>query len=356
MKDVIRLFRDGVRRQTAYPVETGSYDVKLDANENPYAFPESLKEEFGQCLSSVPLNRYPEAGSGTLKKLFAADFGVTEDRILIGNGSDELIFILLAAVDQTHSGGVLIPSPTFAMYHIGALNTGHRLIDVPLDNAFKLDEGRLLETVRRERPGIVFFSYPNNPTGNCFDEKIMRAVIEESDGLVVVDEAYGVFSGRTFLPDVDRYENLVILRTLSKIGFAALRVGFLIGQPAVLHELNKVRLPYNLNALSQVAAAFYVTHKETFDRQIEMIVREREWLSRELSSISALSVYPTDANFVLFGCDRNENDVYNYLLTRGVLVKHFSSPASLAGKFRVTVGTKEENIRFLKALREALQQ
>jgi len=356
MHDVTRLFRDGIRNQTAYPVEAGSYDVKLDANENPYGFPESLKEELGRCLTSVPLNRYPEAGSGTLKRLFAADFGVTEDRILIGNGSDELIFILLAAVDQTLSGGVLIPSPTFAMYRIGALNTGHRLIDVPLDHAFKLDGERLLETVRREKPGIVFFSYPNNPTGNCFDEDIIRAVIKESDGIVVVDEAYGVFSGRTFLTEAEEYENLVILRTLSKIGFAALRVGFLVGHPAVVHELNKVRLPYNLNALSQAAAVFYVTHKETFDRQIETIIRDREWLARELSSISALSVYPTDANFVLFGCDKKENDVYNHLLTCGVLVKQFSAPAPLAGKIRVTVGTREENSRFLQALREALLQ
>ena len=351
--DIQALIREEVLTQTAYPVETTPCRIKLDANENPLAMPPRLRKSFARLLASIDLNRYPEAGSVALASRFAGAFGVEADRVIIGNGSDELIQILCAALARP-GAEVMIPVPTFAMYRISALNSGLKVAAVPLDKAFDLDLPALQERMAAHPPAVTFLAWPNNPTGNCFSRERIEAILKAASGIVVVDEAYFHFSGKTFLPDFDRYENLVILRTLSKVGLAAMRIGLLIGPPALVHELHKVRLPYNLNALSQAAAGFYLDEEEAFLEQAALIRRWRDELFSALSTLPGIHPRPTDANFIFFSCDFDADRVYRHLMEQGILIKNFNSPGTMQGCMRVTVGTREENQAFLDVLRDIL--
>ena len=351
--DIRTLIKEEVLAQRAYGVENAVFPVKLDANENPLAIPENLRGRFAAALASIPLNRYPEAGSPTLVARFAKAFGVGRDQVVIGNGLDELIQILCMAVARP-GAEAMIPVPTFAMYRISGQNAGLKVAAVPLDGAFDLDLAAMRERVAAHPPALTFLAWPNNPTGNCFSRERIEAILAEWPGIVVVDEAYFHFSGRTFLPDLGRHENLVILRTLSKVGFAAMRVGFLIGPPALVHELNKVRLPYNFNAMSQTAARFYLDHEETFLAQAEEIRRWRDELFAEMKTIPGIRPRPTEANFIFFDCDFDTDRVYTQLMERGVLIRNFNAPGTMRNFMRVTVGTREENRRFIEALKDII--
>jgi len=354
--NIQQIIKDSILHQKAYEIEDTACRVKLDANENPYGLTPVLQQRLCDYMKTIPFNRYPDPGSRTLRMRLARHFGVDQSMIIIGNGSDELIQILLTAFNPAASGGVVIPCPTFAMYKISALNAGHRVLEVPLDDRFDLDLDAMLEVLARTEPHLVFLSYPNNPTGNCFDRHKIETILNASKGPVVVDEAYYNFSGRTFLTDLARWDNLIILRTLSKVGFAAVRVGILIAQPDLAHELNKVRLPYNMNALSQAAALFYLENEQEFLRQVEYILTERDVLAAGLHAIDTLHPFPTDANFVLFSCDTDENKLYSTLLSEGFLIKHFASPEVLRRCMRVTVGSEGENREFLDALRNIIRR
>jgi histidinol-phosphate aminotransferase len=248
----------------------------------------------------------------------------------------------------------MIPVPTFAMYRISALNSGLRVAAVPLDKEFDLDLPALQDRMAAHPPALTFLAWPNNPTGNCFRREKIEAILKAASGIVVVDEAYFHFSGKTFLPEFDRYENLVILRTLSKVGLAAMRIGLLIGPPALVHELHKVRLPYNLNSLSQAAAGFYLDEEEAFLQQAAEIRRGRGDLFSALGALPGVHPRPTDANFIFFSCDFDTDRVYKRLMERGILIKNFNSPGTMRGCMRVTVGTREENQEFLDVLKDIL--
>ena len=353
--DIEKIIKSAVLSQEAYSVEEKLCRIKLDANENPYPLPPGLKRMISERLEAVSLNRYPAPGSPGLKADFARYYGVDEDMILIGNGSDELIHILLTAVSASPSGSVMFPTPTFAMYGISALNTGHNIIEVPLDDRLGLDTDAMLGAISDKEPALIFLSYPNNPTGGCFDRDDIEKILEASGGIVVLDEAYFNFSGKTFLRDLDRWNNLVILRTLSKAGLAALRLGILIGHPSLVHHLNKVRLPYNVNIFSQVIGSLFIEHSGEFLDLTDRIISGRKWLFNELTTIEGINPYPSDANFILFSCFMEKDDVYRRLLDRGVLVKNFTSPDILKNCVRVTVGTEEENREFIETLKVVMQ-
>jgi len=353
--DLNSLIREEVLAQQAYPVENALYPVKLDANENPLTISEALRGEFAARLGEIFLNRYPEAGAPRLTSRFAGSFGVSDAQVIIGNGSDELIHILCSAVARP-GAEVMIPTPTFAMYRISPANAGCRVVEVPLDGEFDLDVEAMGVRIKECPPALTFLASPNNPTGNCFSRDRIRAIIESSPGIVVVDEAYHNFYGQTFLPLLLQYDNLVILRTLSKIGFAAARVGFLVGSAELVRQLNKVRLPYNLSAFSQAAAGFYLDHEETFLKQAQDIRVWREGLYSELLAIKGIQPRRSDANFIFFSCDFDSDHIYERLLSGGVLVKNFNVPGKIKNFMRVTVGTPEENGIFVKKLKEILQQ
>jgi histidinol-phosphate aminotransferase len=334
-----KLVKKEVSTLRAYDAKEIPCRVKLDANESPYGFSNALK-----VAARIATNRYPDPQAKGLRSLLARDFRVKKENILQGNGSDELIYYLIT----TFGGPVLFPVPTFSMYGIISQALGERNVAVPLDNAFDLDTERMLRAVRKEKPRLVFLSSPNNPTGNCFSAERILKIIEATRGIVVVDEAYQPFSSdRGFLPMLKDYPNLVIMRTLSKIGLAALRLGFLIADPGIIEEVNKVRLPFNVNSLSQVVAEEALKEKTRFSSFVRSVVSERRRLLEEMEGIEGVRTFPSEANFILFQVD-DPDRVARALLKKGILVRNIKE--AVKGCLRVTVGTPQENTAFLKAL------
>ncbi len=340
--DLGKLVRPSVCGLRAYSAKEIPCKVKLDANESPYAYD---SRKIAKLAAAIRTNRYPDPESRELRKAAGKRFGVSSENILQGNGSDELIYYLIAAF----SGPVLFPVPTFSMYGIISRALGETDIAVPLDGEFDIDLERTLRVVKKEKPKLIFLSSPNNPTGNCFSSERILKIIETSKGIIVVDEAYQPFSSeKGFLPLLKDYPNLVIMRTLSKIGLAALRVGFLIADPQIIREVNKVRLPFNVNSFSQAIATAALKDRG-LDSAIRNIVSERNRLFLAMAKIDGIKPYPSEANFVLFEV-KDPVATYNALLKKGVLVRNLAD--SMKGCLRVTVGTPEENTVFLKALKE----
>jgi len=343
--DIKKLIRPAIRSLKAYEAKEIPCRVKLDANESPYGFPEGLRS-----LKSIKTNRYPDPEAKALKRLISRDFGVKLQNILQGNGSDELIYYLI----MTFGGPVLYPVPTFSMYGIISQAVGEKRIEIPLDKEFDLNLEKILKEIKRQKPKLIFLSSPNNPTGNCFSSEKILKIIESTLSLsvVVVDEAYQPFSSRKgFLPLLKDYKNLVIMRTLSKIGLAGLRVGFLIADEEIINEANKVRLPFNLNSLSQSVATELLKNRKTMKSCINLIISEREKIFNELEKINGIQPYPSEANFILFRV-KDADTAYKGLLKKGVLVRNMRGVVD--GCLRVTVGTPEENRIFLKALKEVI--
>lgn len=344
--DIKKLVRPNISSLSAYEVKEIPCKVKLDANESPYGFKEALK-----VLKSIKTNRYPDPEARFLKKIVSRDFRIKTENILLGNGSDELIYYLIT----TFGGPVLYPIPTFSMYGIIAQAIGENRIEVPLDEEFDLDINKILKTIRKEKPKLIFLSSPNNPTGNCFSlDRILRIIESSSLSIVVVDEAYQPFASvKGFIPLLEDYKNLVIMRTLSKIGLAGLRVGFLIANEKIINEVNKVRLPFNINSLSQTVAIEVLKDRKILKSYIKSIISERNRLFNELAKIKGIRLYPSEANFILFRV-KEPDRIYERLLEKGVLVRNIKGVAD--GCLRVTVGTPEENRIFVKVLKEVIQK
>ncbi|MCS6786583.1 MAG: histidinol-phosphate transaminase [Thiobacillaceae bacterium] len=349
------LIRPELLRLAAYHVPDARGLVKLDAMENPYALPGELAQALGRRLAAVPLNRYPDPRAQQLQAVLRREFAIPDGLgLLLGNGSDELIQIIALALARP--GAVLLSvEPSFVMYRLIAEYAGLRYVGVPLTADFELDTAALLAAMQAHRPAVIFLAYPNNPTGNAFDRAALEAVIEAAPGLVVVDEAYHAFTGGlSFLDAVPKRDNLLLMRTLSKLGLAGLRLGYLVGAPRWIEQFDKLRLPYNVNALSQCAAAFALEQMPVLSAQAHAIVAERERLALTLAALPGVRVYPSRANFLLLRLPQAAA-VFEGLKRRGVLVKnlHGSHPL-LTDCLRVTVGTPEENQVFLDALQAEL--
>lgn len=339
--DIKNLVKPSVRNLTAYQSLEMPSKIKLDANESPYGFTAG-------SLAKISTNRYPDPGAKELKRILAKRFVVSPANILIGNGSDELIYYLIA----TFGGPVLFPVPTFSMYGVITQALGEKKISVQLDREFDIDLEKTISAIKKQGAKLIFLSSPNNPTGNCFSaEKIMK-IIEASRGIVVIDEAHQPFSSeKGFLPLLKDYKNLVIMRTLSKIGLAALRLGFLIADAEIIAEVNKVRLPFNVNSFSQAIAVSALKDKQKLNSSIKKIISERDRLFKEMVKIKSVKPFPSEANFILFRV-KDPAAVYNSLLQQGIVVRNMNS--AVKGCLRVTIGTHEQNEMFLKTLKDVL--
>lgn len=351
-----QLIRPEILALSAYHVAEAGGLVKLDAMENPYRLPEALRWELGGLLADAPINRYPDPHGRDLQQSLRRAFGFpAEADILLGNGSDELIQIVAMALAKP-GATLLAAEPSFVMYRLIAACTGMRYVGVPLRADFSLDEAAMLEALEREEPALTFLAYPNNPTGNAFARDGVERILRAAPGLVVVDEAYHAFAGGLSLLDaLGRHDNLLLLRTVSKLGLAGLRLGMLVGAPAWIREFDKVRLPYNVNVLTQVAARFALDHVQALQTQAEKLVEARGRLLRALSALDGVQAFDSRANFILFRV-ADAPRVFAEIRARGVLIKslHGSHPL-LDNCLRVTVGTAEENAAFLAALSAALQ-
>jgi len=348
-----RLVREPVRALTAYHVADAGGLVKLDAMENPYGWPPELLDAWAERVRAVALNRYPDAGARGLKAALRARLAIPQRfELLLGNGSDEIIQLLVLCL-----GGpgrvVLAPEPSFAMYRLLASAMGSEFVGVPLaGEGFALDREAMLEAMQRHRPALTFIAWPNNPTGNLFDRADVEAVIAAAPGLVVLDEAYEPFARTSFLDGLERHPNLLVMRTLSKLGFAGLRLGLVAGDAAWIGELDKLRLPYNINSLSQACAELALEHYPLFEAQAARIREDRERLRLALSRFEQITVWPSEANFLLCRVEQGSaRELAARLRAHGVLIRLLdgASPA-LAGCLRISVGTPQENALLLEAL------
>ncbi len=346
------LLRAELVNMQAYHVPDTSGLIKLDAMENPFAFPASLRDAWLNELKNVELNRYPNPQASELKKSFQSVFPLAQKlELIFGNGSDELIQLLIMAIAKP-GAKVMTVTPSFSMYKIIANYIGVDVIEVPLrENSFALQMELLLENISTHKPAIIFLACPNNPTGTLWPANEIEEIIQQSTGLVVIDEAYSPFASYSMMSLVEQYPHAIMMRTVSKMGLAGLRLGWMLGDPQWINEFNKMRLPYNINSLTQASANFAMHNIEVFNEQAKQICLQRETLSKALQAIDKLRVFPSEANFILFKIlEGSANDVYQSLLKNRIIIKNVSNDGLLKNCLRVTVGAEQENQAFLKAL------
>ncbi|MBS0427285.1 MAG: histidinol-phosphate transaminase [Proteobacteria bacterium] len=353
--------RPDVQSMHAYAVQDARGLLKLDAMENPYTLPAELQAELGARLGALALNRYPGERGADLQQALAAYAQVPDGfGLMLGNGSDELISLLAMACDLP-GAAIVAPVPGFVMYAMSAQLQGLKFVGVPLTEDFELDAAAMLAAIERERPAILYLAYPNNPTANLWDADVMQRLVDAQGaqgGLVVIDEAYQPFAGRSWLDvirrDPARHGHVLLMRTLSKFGLAGVRLGYLIGPAALVAEVDKVRPPYNISVLNCECALFALEHAGVFASQADAIRRERTGLVARLAELPGVRVWPSDANMVLVRVP-DADKAFAGMKARGVLVKNVSRMHPLlANCLRLTVGTPDENARMFAALEGAL--
>lgn len=352
-----RWIRDDIRALSAYHVANPAGLIKLDAMENPYQWPDSVKEEWAEILKECALNRYPDPSGQDVKNALRACFNIDElQAVMLGNGSDEIIQCIALALAKP-GAKVMSPEPSFVMYKMIATFAGMDYVGVPLTRDFQLDMPAILEAIEKHQPAVIFIAQPNNPTGTRYSEQDLRAIIEKAEGLVVIDEAYMAFTDSNSLPLLNEYDNLVVMRTLSKVGLAGLRLGFLVGSPAWLAEFDKVRMPYNVNVLTQASVVFALKNFPVLKRQTDAIRNDREMLMQRLEGIGLEKIWPSEANFILVRTPRDTaKTIFDDMKSQGVLIKclHGAHPL-LQDCLRLTVGAPKENEAMFLALQKSLQ-
>ncbi len=355
------LLRPELAELRPYLPTQGEYAIRLDANEAPPLLSRRARDRLASVASELEWQRYPDATVTELRRSIAARCGAAPEELMVGVGSDEIITLLLTVLSlprgRAPAATVVTTTPTFVMYRMSARVRGMRVMEVPLDQGWDLSVDSMHHAIEMAAPNLIFIASPNNPTGNLMSRDRLEQVIERAaDALVVVDEAYINYADRDQLDLYHRYPNVVILRTLSKVGFAALRVGWLLGQPELVAELNKARLPYNVPTPSQALAtvAFSELYAE-IDQTSRYVIAERTRLVTELDGISGIDAARSDANFLWLQTRQPAEVVWSGLAERGILVRSFhASGGRLSDKIRVTVGTRDENTQFLNALREVV--
>lgn len=338
---------EALRGSSAYHVPVPPKLVaKLDANELPHALPAELRAKLGAALAEVSLERYPDPAARRLRAIVAKQLGVAGDQLVFGNGSDELIAMLCNAF----AGPVLYPVPTFVYYKLAAIARGVPVVEVPLTARFELDEAAVERAIASQRPAVVFLALPNNPTGTLWRMGFALELAERHrDTVIVSDEAYVAYSNISNLPQLAAHPNLVVMRTLSKVGMAGLRVGFTISAPAIASVLEKVRPPYNVSSLDQRAAELMLEDAaEWCAARVAEVVAERVRLATALAA-RGLEVFPSEANLVLVRFSDSQS-VYQHLAAAGISVRNFGTSGPLAGCLRITIGTPTENAALLAAL------
>jgi len=347
-----QLVRPEIRALSAYAVAKAQGLVKLDAMENPYALPVATRERIANAVRDLPINRYPAGGGEPVKRALREAYGIDDDlAIMLGNGSDELIQIVTYALARPNAV-MAVPQPSFVMYRMNAIYSGMRFVGVDLGPDFGLDLRSWREVIARERPALAFIAYPNNPTGNLFADEDVEEIVATTPGLVVIDEAYHAFAQRSFVDRMRAYPNVIVLRTLSKLGMAGLRLGYAIGAPEWIGEFEKLRPPYNVNAITQAIVPMLLADGTLLEQQAAAIRDERARLGRELARIRGVTVYPSDANFIVIRV-ADAPAWFNGLAKAGILVKNLHGWHPLvANCLRLTVGTPDENDLLLTALRK----
>jgi histidinol-phosphate aminotransferase len=357
-KLIANTIRPEIQADLPYHVPETSGFIKLDAMENPYPLPLHMRAELGRRLADALMNRYPVPSYASLKHKIRARMGVPKGYdVILGNGSDECIsMMIMATATRDKRAVIMAPVPAFVMFARSAMLAGADFVGVPLKADLTLDKEAMLAAIDKHKPSVVFLAYPNNPTGNLFDEADMVEIIGAlgDTGIAVVDEAYGPFARTSFMPRLPEFHNLVVMRTVSKLGLAGIRLGYMTCAPALLEQFEKVRPPYNVNVLTQVAAEFVLDNIDVLNDQANQIVASRAELAAGMAGLPGVTVYPSSANFLLVRVP-DAVDVCAKLEAKKIMVKNVSRMHQmLANCIRVTVSTPEENSAFLDAFKASL--
>lgn len=350
------IIRPDVLSMTTYAVADATGYVKLDAMENPFTLPAPLAAQLGEVLAGVALNRYPAPRPAVLVDKLKRVMGVPAGAdLLLGNGSDEIISMIAVACAKP-GAKLLAPVPGFVMYQMSAKFAQLAFVGVPHRADLTLDVEAMLAAIAEHRPAVIYLAYPNNPTGTLYpDADIERIIAAAQGGLVVIDEAYQPFAQQSWIGRVLDYDNVVVMRTVSKLGLAGIRLGYLAGAPAWLEQFDKVRPPYNTNVLTQAAAEFMLDHVDMLEAQAAQLRAERATLAAALAALPGTTVFPSSANFLLVRVP-DADAAFDALLNAKVLVKNVGKMHPLLTNcLRLTVGAPDENAQMLAALTLALK-
>ena len=364
---IAKFLRDDIEVLNEYEVLSSEGLIKLDAMENPYEHEIQLETNITPSVdyqttafehyygTYVNINRYPDANCESLRNELRKKYslGKKYDSI-IGNGSDELIQLICLAFLKPDNK-ILCPHPSFSMYKKIAQVLKFNFEEVPLLEDFSLDINLMIKKIREIDPALIFLAYPNNPTGNLWSREDIFSIIKESNGVVVIDEAYGAFSGESFIGEISNFDNLLIMKTVSKVGLAGLRLGYLIGESSIVKQINKLRLPFNINSFSQKISELYTKDNDFIDIQTKEIIKNREYMLDVMEDIKNIEVYSSKTNFILFRVLKGTSDeVFSKLLADKILVKNMTSTPSLKNCLRITIGTREENDIFIQSLKNSI--
>ena len=349
--------RQDIQSMHAYAVQDSTGMVKLDAMENPHRLPVALQAHLGQRLGALALNRYPDGRVNDLRHALAEYAQMPEGfDIMLGNGSDELISLLALACDMP-SASILSPLPGFVMYGMSAQLQGLKFIGVPLTADFELDEAAMLAAIAEHKPAITYLAYPNNPTANLWDDAVIENIINavgKQGGLVVMDEAYQPFASKSYINRITQHTHVLLMRTLSKFGLAGVRLGYMMGPKALIAEIDKVRPPYNISVLNCECALFAIENEHVFAAQALELIAQRAILSEALGKMPTVKCWKSDANMILVRV-ADSTKTFEAMKAKGVLVKNVSKMHPLLTNcLRLTVGTADENLQMLAALKTSL--
>jgi histidinol-phosphate aminotransferase len=360
IESALRHVKPSVRTLGAYTLKPYEPRIKLNQNESPYDVPQAIKDRIHAALADRPWNRYPPFVAANFIQAASEATRWPADGILVANGSNELIQSVLAVVVGP-GVSVVIPEPTFTLYRLMTEVNGGTVVSVPLDDELSFDVDAIIRAARETHAAVVVLCSPNNPTGAALSREEIERVHDETDALILLDQAYVEFGGYDAIPLLDGRPRLVVLRTFSKaMAMAGLRAGYMLSHPALTAEVNKAKLPYNINFFTEVAAAEVLRHREVMHDLVRAICGERDRLERELGEIAGLRVYPTAANFILFRVEApsiTHGQVFDRLLAEyGVLVRDVSKYPMLERCLRVNAGAPEENDVFLDGLRTIMRE
>jgi histidinol-phosphate aminotransferase len=340
--NINNLLRKNIKNLKPYSSARDEYSgdamVFLDANENPF---------------NEPYNRYPDPLQKALKQKISGIKNIPANQIFLGNGSDEPIDLLVRAFCEPGIDNIVTINPTYGMYQVAADTNDVEVIKVSLTADFELDSKQVLQAVN-ENTKLIFLCSPNNPSGNSLNKEAMHEIILNFDGIVVLDEAYIDFApGKSLLPEIEKYPNLVILQTFSKAwGMAGIRLGMAFASLEIIQVLNKIKYPYNINILTQQKALELLDNAEQVDVWVKKLIEEREKMAKYLAKLHFVTkIYPSDANFLLVSMN-DARRIYNYLVENGIIVRDRSKIHLCDNSLRITIGTMDEDIVLLQALKD----
>ncbi len=350
-EQVLPLINDSVRSLKAYHLSPEQFRIKLNQNENPYDCPQSIKAEAARFCSERPWNRYPDFIPESLKQALADYAGVSPGQIIAGNGSNEMLLILLLSLANKHRR-VITCQPTFTVYHLLASGMGCPEHMVALRDDLTYDVQGICDALTQFKGSVLILCSPNNPTGTSLSEHDLRTILTMHDGMCILDQAYVEFGGYNAVDLLKEYSNLIITRTFSKaLGGAGLRLGYMLGAPEVIEQINKIKLPYNINFFSSHVAELLLRRKEEIEPFLAESIRERDALQSFLTQLSLQNVYESDSNFILIRTERKQQ-LFSFLKNKGILIRDVSSYPKLENCLRISIGKPEEN----QALKDALQE